>query len=958
MLFQRLNIYQKTSKMGAGDRWSSATGLRWITLLLLFMSTTLAADVFGPSDPNIRYMGRIDKTSSTNYVLAFAGSEIETKFNGTSIGLKFSAGTASASAGSNCPDYYNVFIDGVAVAMATASGANQTINYTGLTDTLHTLRVVKRDHNVYQWCAAATSFDGLVTGAGKALAPPDAYQTNRTMLFIGDSWTVGYGDMGETLGCVTTPHLVATNNYIAYGPMLARDFCAQYHVIAETGHGLVNNNGTGPSSFPMPQIFDMVNPKVSSRLWDHNSFVPDVVVVFLGINDCYGGGTSQAALESGWNSFLTTIRSKYPNAEIFMAATASGSSCNPGTAVTNVYNARVGSDPKLSKVIFGAVNQNGCNFHPNPAGEQSLHDALYSVIQTRMGWYSCSVVPTATPTVCGACTSTFTPTPTATPLPCSSLQVDDVEDGNLSTQAGGVWTSWKTTSTITMGAATVAGGTGQSMRAFGNNAGEWMFIEAGFTTQDINAKATVDFDFYSTSATVKWYALIGSTQEPNTGYNRLVYDMGTTTVGWKHFSIPLGSFGPNGPFGSVTVQDYLAGANAIRFSANGATTGAYDIAIDNVKVLCPALPSPTSTQTPSTPVVTSTSTATPTGTSTPSITPSSTSTATRTVTPSNTPSSTSTSTRTVTPSNTPSSTSTSSRTVTPNATPTSTATASASSTVSPSASVSATFTDSPTETPFAGSPTDTSTSTPSFTATATRTATPLDTPTSTVTGSFTITVSGTPTATGSPTNVVTPTDSPTLSPSFTLTETAIGSFTSTVTPTVTPSATNTPVATATKTATVAIPTPSATLTTTVPSTSSPTPTQTSVVPTLTPTSTVTPVVAGSPTFTVTAGTVVTVGTEPFAILKASANPNPAIGAQMGVALLLNRPAAAVEWKVYSGALNVAAAGEWSGFNQVGWHQRSIDAVGLPNGTWFVQLVGVSPSGARTKDVVIKVLVLK
>jgi hypothetical protein len=248
---------------------------------------------------------------------------------------------------------------------------------------------------------------------------------------------------------------------------------------------------------------------------------------------------------------------------------------------------------------------------------------------------------------------------------------------------------------------------------------------------------------------------------------------------------------------------------------------------------------PTDTATPSatytgTPTLTNTATSSPTGTSTSTATDMPTDTPTRTATPSNTPTITPTATGTSTPTGTNSPTATYSPTATPTLTTTSTSTPTTTSTATSTNTLTATSTR-------------TSTATNSPTPTNTFTSTPTGTPTGTNTASPTYTPTASKTATGTPTITSTSTNTPTEMPANTSTSTP--TRTSTATPTLSPSSTTTVQVTATSSPSA---TAMSTSTGTATASASATATGTSTSPTFTQTPASTSTVP--PTYTATATT--------------------------------------------------------------------------------------------------------
>lgn len=302
--------------------------------------------------------------------------------------------------------------------------------------------------------------------------------------------------------------------------------------------------------------------------------------------------------------------------------------------------------------------------------------------------------------------------------------------------------------------------------------------------------------------------------------------------------------------------------------------------------------------------VTLSSTGTPTSTRTSTVVQSPTSTSTVTSfagSPTNTPS--------ATPTNSPSpvqsatSTITTTRTITPSNTPSFSSTVTPSSSVTPSVTRTNTVVQSPTftytETPFAGSPTDTPTETPSSTETLVLSSTPTET------------LQDTATSTPTPQDTATLTVTMTAAGSATFTETvAVPSATPTRTITATPSNSSTALPatfTATRTQT---PLPSATLT-------------------FTPQGSVTPAKIGS-------------------VISVLPSINPQPGGTLLLSVRLSGVVDSLEIKLYSTGYNRVVTLHVDGPWGAGWQSLALPIPGdLPNGTYFVLVMGRQANGQPT-----------
>jgi len=504
---------------------------------------------------------------------------------------------------------------------------------------------------------------------------------------------------------------------------------------------------------------------------------------------------------------------------------------------------------------------------------------------------------------------------TATPTPIAGL-LDTVEDGNLTNNWGGIWSTWAPAgSTISLPNPTSAGfpfsayGPKYSIGISGsnsapNNPGT---VSTGLTNTAnlINLTAYNYIDFY----------VLGSGAGNSFGVQftdgSTYWDSQTYTVpndgNWYLVSLPL-SFVP---------AANLAKVKSISWYFNG--SGAYTMSVDDIWF----------EDRPPTPTPTSTPSFTPSPTAT--VSPSSSSTPSRTASP--------------TPSASPS------PSPTPSASPSGTTTASPSGTLTGTGSATPSVTGSPTITltftppPSGSTATDTPTFSATWSASPSITGTPSTTPVDTVTATPTATVPAlTATSTDTPSN-----NSPTDTPSATLT----GS------PSATPTSTLSPSLTATVTLTNTPPPPGSTATSTPSDTPLLTATPTAS-PTLTATLTNTPPPPGSsPTVSPTMTTAASGGGDgTLQILGGSAVPNPLSshsggsssgGAYVGaIAIDLDGPADEIDVSFYTTSLVRADKNDprlkVSGSFRAGWNAGNRVLVpadlmmGLPSGTYYYLVV--------------------
>ena len=142
----------------------------------------------------------------------------------------------------------------------------------------HTVRLEK----VSETQGPVGSFLGFaVPDAGAALAPP-VYE--RLIEFIGDSNTVGYGNTSTGRECTSEQVRDTTNSSLTFAPLIARNFGADYRMIASSGFGVVRNYAGNSPDLAIPVLYDRIlHDQPIAELPAQPA--ADLIVIRLGSND-------------------------------------------------------------------------------------------------------------------------------------------------------------------------------------------------------------------------------------------------------------------------------------------------------------------------------------------------------------------------------------------------------------------------------------------------------------------------------------------------------------------------------------------------------------------------------------------------------------------------------------------------------------------------------------------------
>ncbi len=316
--------------------------------------STRAAAPGQPGDPNIKFVGRWDTTSSaTAYTPYWAGAYYRVGFTGTTVKLKQR----------NTIDLWARIDDGPVKFYDDVKG---TVNLTpaALPAGRHTLQVN------YQVVAGSyrgdAVFQGLALDSGATTFAPPA--PGKLVEFVGDSITVG----------TTT----SQNARTAYGWLIGERLGTEHNQIAQGGACLV---AAADGCVGLEQRFTKLNPNASTPDWAFSRYRADAVVINLGTNDV-GHSVSSTQFQAAYSSLLRKVRAAYPQAWIFALETFRGRYVPQTEAAVSA--AVQGGDSRVSFVDTTGWLGSGDltdSVHPNDQGHRVIADRLAPVIASRIG---------------------------------------------------------------------------------------------------------------------------------------------------------------------------------------------------------------------------------------------------------------------------------------------------------------------------------------------------------------------------------------------------------------------------------------------------------------------------------------------------------------------------------------------------------------------------------------------
>ncbi len=234
--------------------------------------------------------------------------------------------------------------------------------------------------------AGPNTFGGFaVPSAEERLAPA---RRGRQIEFIGDSHTVGYGNLSPARRCSEAEVWADTDDTQAFGAMTAEHYDADYQINAISGRGVVRNfNGFQADTLPQAYPFVLFDKK---QRYSDPAWKPQVVVIALGTNDFstpLNRGERwktrealHADYERTYAQFLAALRARNPGAYIIVWATNMAGGEIESEAEKVVHERKDSGDSHIAFLPVDGLSFGACNSHPTVTDDQVIADKLEHLI--------------------------------------------------------------------------------------------------------------------------------------------------------------------------------------------------------------------------------------------------------------------------------------------------------------------------------------------------------------------------------------------------------------------------------------------------------------------------------------------------------------------------------------------------------------------------------------------------
>jgi lysophospholipase L1-like esterase len=317
--------------------------------------------------------GRMVVASETPYIQhQWPGAYWEASFAGSEITASFA-------------DPFNIlhiYVDGQNIDTESKPG-NNNVRISGLSVGPHTIRVEK----VTESQNKVGQFFGFIVPE-KENALPALTPRTKQIEFIGDSYTVGYGNTAGKRTCTQDELWASTDTQQAFGPLTAKHYNADYQINAFSGRGIVRNYD-GFAGDPLPALYPyaLYDGKTA---YNDPDWQPQIIVIALGTNDfstpVHAGEKwkTQAELvadyEASYVTFVKSLRAKNPNAAVLLI------SYDPATSpqISTVRNRlKADGDSQVDFLEITGFTKNACDYHPDTDDDRKISATLINWFDSR-----------------------------------------------------------------------------------------------------------------------------------------------------------------------------------------------------------------------------------------------------------------------------------------------------------------------------------------------------------------------------------------------------------------------------------------------------------------------------------------------------------------------------------------------------------------------------------------------
>jgi lysophospholipase L1-like esterase len=345
---------------------------RWLFLLfLLGFAAPLAAQAQLP----VHVGGRAIHEADGSWRFGWPGVYFESRFRGTGVIVAVDTAT----------EYLRVSVDGAERAVLIRPGTAR-LAISGLAPGEHVVRLDKMTESQ----EGGGRFLGFLPTEGDV--PP---ARTRRIEFIGDSFTVGYGNQSHGRTCTGAEVHDYTDTGRAWSALLGARLDTDYRINAYSGIGVVRNYGGAMPGQSLPTLYDRMIPGDATPLEESaGDWHPQLIVISLGGNDfstpLHAGEAwaDQAALRADWRTkyvaFVRRLMARQPQARFLLMGH------DPFFADVELVAAELNRNAARPVVTlhYGDLQLTGCNWHPSLADHRAIADLVAGAVSRIEGLWN------------------------------------------------------------------------------------------------------------------------------------------------------------------------------------------------------------------------------------------------------------------------------------------------------------------------------------------------------------------------------------------------------------------------------------------------------------------------------------------------------------------------------------------------------------------------------------------
>lgn len=320
----------------------------------------------------VRFVGYFDRTDARGPHFSWPGTRMDLRFEGTSAKVRFLDGSGGHV-------HFTLLVDGKESRLDLHAGEQTYVLASGLPKAVHDV-VLFRDTEALWGETQLLGFD--VDGPLLPVPVP-----SRSLLFVGDSITCGYGAEGKGPHCGFVSG--EENAYRAWGAVAARALSADVVLLAFSGGGIVRNND-GDKADTMPARILRTVPTRKTSPPPADDAAPSAIVINLATNDFALGAPPRGEFEAAYGKLLDDLHRRFPSAPFVVAlgpmlyGKALETARTMETAIVASAKAR-GLDVELLELPMQDGHDGfGCQHHPNVTRQQSMADDLVAHLKRRL----------------------------------------------------------------------------------------------------------------------------------------------------------------------------------------------------------------------------------------------------------------------------------------------------------------------------------------------------------------------------------------------------------------------------------------------------------------------------------------------------------------------------------------------------------------------------------------------